>query len=78
MENLLSQLIILVGDAIIPNKTGLLIPIKNTKRLVEAINILLSNKKEFIKMIKNSRSLALKKYNIEDVVHNHTEIYDSF
>ncbi len=64
-------------DAIIPNKTGLLIPAKNAKALADAIESLLANHNLRENMGRAARELAEKKYSIEDVVNKHLEIYSN-
>ncbi len=62
-------------DAIIPNVTGLLVPIKNSEALSKAILKLLNDDKLCEKMGRAGRELALKKYDINKVVKSHMEIY---
>jgi len=62
-------------DAIIPNKTGLLVPIKDEKALADAIQWLIENPKERINMGKKGRVLAEKEFSIQKIVENHLEIY---
>ena len=63
-------------DAIIPNKTGLLVPIKDAKKLAEAIKFLINHPKKRILMGKEGRRLAEKEYKIEKIIQNHLDIYE--
>ena len=62
-------------DAIIVNKTGLLVPVKNPKKLADAIQFLIENPQERISMGKAGRVFAEKEFSIEKVVKNHLDIY---
>lgn len=62
-------------DAIIPNKTGLLVPVKNSEALANAIQDLLENSEKRVSMGSAGRALAEKKYAIESIVEAHLEIY---
>ena len=62
-------------DAILPNKTGLLIPIKNSKELSIAINKLFESPKLYKSMSKEARKLAIRKFDIKMVIKSHMEIY---
>lgn len=62
-------------DAIIPNKTGLLVPIKDPQKLANAIKYLIINPRIRIKMGKNGRKMAEKYFKLEDVVKLHLQIY---
>lgn len=62
-------------DSIIPNKTGLLVPVKNSKKLANALQRLIENPKERIAMGKAGRKLAEKEFSIEKIVLSHIEIY---
>ena len=62
-------------DAIIPNKTGLLVPVKNSKKLADALQWLIENPKKRIVMGKEGRKLAEKEFPIEKIVLNHLNIY---
>jgi len=64
-------------DAIIPNKTGILVPIKNPKKLADAIQWLIENPKKRKKMGKEGRKLAEKKFPIEKVSQQHLKIYQT-
>ena len=62
-------------DAIIPNKTGLLVPIKNPKKLADALQWLIEHSQERIAMGKAGRKFAEKEFPIEKIVQNHLDIY---
>ena len=62
-------------DAIIPNKTGLLVPAKDSIRLASAIESLLIDSAKRQAFGKAGRALAEEKYSIEDVVAQHLAIY---
>lgn len=62
-------------DAIIPNKTGLLVPIKNPQKLADAIEWLIENPKKRISMGKAGRKFAEKEFKIEKIIENHLDIY---
>ena len=62
-------------DAIIPEITGLLVPIKNSKSLTNAIKRLLENNNLCSMMGKSGRDMALNRYDINHVVHTHMNIY---
>ena len=63
-------------DAIIPNKTGLLVPIKDSKKLADALQWLIENPKERIIMGKEGRKFAEKEFPIEKIIQNHLDIYE--
>lgn len=62
-------------DAIIPNKSGLLVPPKNSKKLAEALNYLIKNKDVRISMGKTGRILAEEKFEIKKIIKQHIDIY---
>ena len=62
-------------DAIIPNKTGILVPIKNPTKLANAIQYLIENYKVRISMGLAGRDLAEREFNIEKIVNKHAKIY---
>ena len=64
-------------DAIIPNKTGLLVPIKDSQKLANAIQYLIENPKIRVKMGKEGRILAEKHFTIEKTVKLHIQIYEN-
>ena len=65
-------------DAVIPGETGLLIPKKDHKALIEALNLLLSSDSKCIRMGKNGRALAEDRFGIDKVIRTHLSIYDTF
>ena len=63
-------------DAIIPGKTGILVPIKDTKSIIKGIKTLLKSRVIYENMSKEARVLDLKKYDVKDVVRKNIRIYD--
>jgi len=63
-------------DAIIPNKSGLLVPVKDPKRLADALQWLIENKEKRISMGKVGRQLAEKEFEIKKIVKKHLDIYE--
>ena len=62
-------------DAIIPNKTGLLVPVKNYQKLADVLQWLIQNPKYRIEMGKAGRQLSEKEFPIEKIVQSHIDIY---
>ena len=62
-------------DAIIPDITGLLVPLKNSVELSRALKYLLENRHLWKEMGSKGRKLAEESYGIEGVVNKHMEIY---
>ena len=62
-------------DAVVDNYTGVLVPVRNYKRLAIEIKRLLNNKSRIKKMGLNSRKYALKNFDINNIVNLHIEIY---
>ena len=62
-------------DAIIPNKTGLLVPVKDPQKLANALQWLIEHPQERINMGKEGRKFAEKKFPIEKIVQKHLDIY---
>ena len=62
-------------DAIIPDKTGVLVPIRNPKKLAKAIQLLIENPKIRKKMGKEGRKFAKKQFLIKNVIKSHLDIY---
>ncbi len=62
-------------DAVIPNKTGLLVPIQNPKKLADALQWLIEHPKDRIAMGKAGRKLAEKKFNVKKIVQMHLDVY---
>lgn len=63
-------------DSIINNKTGLLVPVKNSQKLSQAILHLLENRKILEKMSLEANLLAKRKFDLEKVVEEHISIYN--
>ena len=63
-------------EVIIPNKTGLLVPIKDPVKLADALEWLINHPQERVDMGKAGRILAENEFTIEKIVQNHIEIYD--
>lgn len=63
-------------DAIIPNKTGLLVPVKDPYKLADALQWLIEHPKERVAMGKEGRKLAEKQFCIEKIVQDHLTIYE--
>ena len=64
-------------DSIINSKTGLLVPLKDPKSLAKAIKFLLNKPSLMSQMGIEGRALAEKKYDINNVIKTHLEIYDN-
>jgi glycosyltransferase involved in cell wall biosynthesis len=62
-------------DAIIPNKSGLLVPVKDSKKLANTLQLLIENNKLRISMGKVGRQLAEEEFVIEKIVKKHMDIY---
>lgn len=62
-------------DAIIPNETGLLAPVRNTEKLAEALQWLIEHPKERAAMGRAGRALAEREFAIEKIVDQHMQIY---
>ncbi len=62
-------------DAIIANKTGLLVPVKNSQKLADALQWLIEHPTKRITMGAAGRKLAEKEFRIEKIVLNHLDIY---
>lgn len=63
-------------DAIIPNKTGFLVPPRDVKSLADAIEVLIKDKKLRQQMGREGRKLAEEKYSIQQVIKTHLDIYE--
>ena len=63
-------------DAIIPNKTGILIPARNTKALIFALKKLLESPNLCEKMGKAGRNFAVENFDINRVNSQHLRIYE--
>ena len=62
-------------DAIIPNKTGVLVPIKNANAVADAAEYLINNPETRKAFGKAGREFAEQVFNIEDIVEKHLKIY---
>lgn len=62
-------------DAIIPNKTGILVPVRDHKKLANALQWLIQNPQKRISMGKEGRKFAEKEFPIEKIVQKHIDIY---
>lgn len=62
-------------DAILPNKSGFLVPAKDSQKLADALQLLIENNKLRISMGKVGRQLAENEFEIEKIVKKHTDIY---
>ena len=62
-------------DTVIDGKNGYMIPIKNSKALAEALKKLIDNPELRQQMGRNAREFAVSKFDINDVVKVHLDIY---
>jgi glycosyltransferase involved in cell wall biosynthesis len=62
-------------DAITPQVTGLLIPVKNAQALADAIELLVNNSNKRQQMGLAGRALAEQAFTIENVIQSHLMIY---
>jgi glycosyltransferase involved in cell wall biosynthesis len=62
-------------DAIIPNKSGLLVPVKSPEKLADALQWLIEHPAERVAMGKAGRLLAEREFAVEKIVQGHLEIY---
>ena len=62
-------------DAILPNKSGLLVPVKDPEKLADALQLLIENDNLRVSMGKVGRQLAEKEFVIDKIVKKHTDIY---
>ena len=62
-------------DAIIPNKTGILVPVKDFQKLADGLQQLIENPQKRIAMGIAARKFAEEEFPIEKIVINHLEIY---
>ena len=63
-------------DAIEPNITGLLVPVKSCELLAEAILMLIDDSAFRLDLAANGRKLAETVFDIKDVINKHLDIYD--
>lgn len=62
-------------DAIIPDKTGLIVPVRDIETLANAIQVLINNSEKRKSMGKAGRKLAEREFAIENIVDAHLKIY---
>lgn len=62
-------------DAIIPNESGLLVPVKSPEKLADALQWLIEHPVERVAMAKAGRMLAEREFTIEKIVLGHLDIY---
>lgn len=62
-------------DAIIPNVSGLLVPVRNPEKLADALQWLIDHPEERLAMGKAGRQLAEREFAIEKIVQEHLNIY---
>ena len=62
-------------DAIIPNVSGLLVPVNNPEKLADALQWLIEHPKERIAMGRAGRKLAEREFSIEKIVRGHLDVY---
>lgn len=62
-------------DTIIPNKSGLIVPPKDSKKLADALQWLIDHPLERNAMGKIGRELAQKEFKIELIIQSHIKIY---
>jgi glycosyltransferase involved in cell wall biosynthesis len=62
-------------DAIIPNTSGLLVPVKNPEKLADALQWLIEHPRERVAMGKAGRQLAEREFAIEKIVQGHLDVY---
>ncbi len=63
-------------DAIEPGQTGVLVPVRNSSKLAEAIAALLLNPGQSAAMGKAGRDLAEREFDVQAVVNKHLAIYE--
>jgi glycosyltransferase involved in cell wall biosynthesis len=63
-------------DAIVPNESGLLVPVKSSEKLADALQWLIEHPVEREAMGKAGRMLAEREFAIEKIVRGHLDIYD--
>ena len=64
-------------DAIVPDKTGLLVPVRDAEALANAIFRLIENIKLRHQMALAGRRLAEERYSIERIVDSHLALYET-
>lgn len=63
-------------DAIVPNESGLLVPVKSPEKLADSLQWLIEHPAERKAMGRAGRLLAEKEFAIEKIVQGHMEIYN--
>ena len=63
-------------QSIIPNRSGLLVPVKDYKKLADAIHWLIDHPAERIAMGKIGRQLAQKEFRVEKITQSHLAVYE--
>lgn len=63
-------------DSIIPNKTGLLVPVKNFEKLADTLQWLIEHPEERIAMGKAGRKFVEKEFSVEKIIQGHIDIYN--
>jgi len=63
-------------DAIIENKTGLLVPAHDAKALADALLVLCENKRMRHQMGSDARKYAIREFDINTVIQKHIKIYN--
>ncbi|MDC3174354.1 glycosyltransferase family 4 protein [Candidatus Pelagibacter sp.] len=64
-------------DAIIPNKTGLLVPVKNFEKLADTLQWLIEHPEERVAMGRAGRKFVEKEFSVEKIIQGHINIYDN-
>ncbi len=64
-------------DAIIPDETGLLVPVRDPQALASAISELVENPARRIEMGQAARKLAHERFGVDRVVNTHLDIYNT-
>ena len=62
-------------EAVVPNKSGLLVPVKSPEKLADALQWLIEHPADRLAMGKAGRLLAEREFAIEKIVQGHLEIY---
>ena len=62
-------------DSVIPNKTGLIVPVRDSEKLANALQWLIEHSQERVAMGKAGRELAEREFSIDKIVREHLEIY---
>ena len=62
-------------DAIVENRTGLMVPVRDSPALADAMRSLIGDKAARLRMGIAGRALAEQEFSIDHVIHRHLEIY---